>query len=104
DEPPERGRDFVFRRGVDQELGYVFGKIVTGGAVNRPVTRQRFTTAKNLFHDHVNRTAILWRRNVQGFRAAALQFFEIFARQIKTIGVVDPQPGDRAGADKLEKQ
>ena len=44
------------------------------------------------------------KRNPQCFCAALLKFFEILARQIKTIGMIDPETRDCASAHQLKNQ
>ena len=41
---------------------------------------------------------------MERFRRALLQLLEIFVRQIKPVGMIDAQPGDRALLDQLEEK
>ena len=86
---------------VDQKVVYQVGKIIAGGAVNRPFLRQMFVMSENLFHYQVN-------RDCRCFGVFRLQFGEqsmiIFRRSKEPVRMIDPQAVDHALPDQIENQ
>ena len=97
-------RDRAFGVVIDQHARDLIGKIVAGGTVDRPVFRQLFVATQNFLDDEINRAPVFRQRNAQSLGAAQLQFLEIFERPIKSVRMIDPQPGDRPAGDQFKKK
>src|SRR3954471_21523646 len=99
----ERFRDRLLPRRVDQNVSYEFTELVTGRAVNWPVLSQGLVPGQNFFHDQIDDAAVVRQRKTECGRGFALQFLEIFLRQIEAVGVIDPHSGDCPFCDQLEQ-
>jgi len=87
----------LLRRGVDEQAVDQVGEAVACGAVDRPVFRQAFVFAENLFDDQVQRQvaplpAAFIAIPVLAADRARLQATEVLRRIVETVGVVDTQP------------
>src|ERR1051326_960093 len=103
DETMECFSDRRFRRRIDQQLCHLICKIVASGSVHRPVLAQRFGTSQDFFCQHVNGARICDRSySPERFRATLLKLFEIFARQVQTVRMIDAEAGQRARAYQIE--
>ena len=91
DEAMERFRDRSFGRRIDQQLSGLIREIVTGSTVNRPTLPQHFRAGENFFQHHVDGARVGGWSDPNPFRTA-------------TLWMIDAQYGNRARADKIEKQ
>ena len=118
DETMERFCNRRFGRGIDQQLSHLIRKVVACGSVHGPVVPQGFRAGEDFFRQHVDCAllcsnsrvgCIAWARrrhacrySPERFRATLLKFFEIFARRVKTIRMIDAEAGHRALAHQIE--
>ena len=104
DKTMERFCDRCFGRGIDQQLRHLICKIVSGGTVNQPILPQRFRAVEDFFCQHVNGATTLGQCDPKRFRATLLKFFEILARQIKAVRVIDADTCHRPSAHQIESE
>ena len=104
DEAMERFRDRSFGRRIDQQLSGLIREIVTGSTVNRPTLPQHFRAGENFFQHHVDGARVGGRSDPNPFGTATLKLLEVFLRLVETVWMIDAQSGNRARADKIEKQ
>ena len=103
DETMERFCDRCFSRRIDQQLRHVIREIVARRSMHAPVPAQRFRASEDLFRQHVDGAPVFRQRNPERFCATLLKFFEIFARQVEAVGMIDAESGHRACAHQIQK-
>src|SRR5438067_13158990 len=69
-----------------------------------PVVRRSFGAGEDFFSEHVNRPPVRRQANSKRLRTTLLEFFEIFARQVQSIGMINAEPRQRPTAQQIEWQ